>query len=214
MGMLEKKSISITRLKLSTCTSVWSKQASWKEKHLDYEIETRHHLTETPYQNACRLKRKASRLRDWNKVIASCSTRSSSVLKRKASRLRDWNEFMEPAIPPLIKLEKKSISITRLKPADKQTLEPVPRQSWKEKHLDYEIETYHGQHTLVCLFDSWKEKHLDYEIETWIGNGITISRSNLKRKASRLRDWNFHRHLDCYQIYAWKEKHLDYEIET
>ena len=40
--------------------------------------------------------------------------------------------------------------------------------TWKEKHLDYEIETYSGKYTWACSTSAWKEKHLDYEIETII----------------------------------------------
>ena len=66
----------------------------------------------------------------------------ASRLKRKASRLRDWN-----------------ISLLLEKTAKEPT--------WKEKHLDYEIET--TRENLIRdlrLMASWKEKHLDYEIET------------------------------------------------
>ena len=38
--------------------------------------------------------------------------------------------------------------------------------SWKEKHLDYEIETYNIYILTTVDALSWKEKHLDYEIET------------------------------------------------
>ena len=63
-------------------------------------------------------------------------------------------------------------------------------QAWKEKNLDYEIETYRRSWVVVSLKSTWKEKNLDYEIETFIS----------------------HR---CRPVaLPWKEKNLDYEIET
>ena len=38
--------------------------------------------------------------------------------------------------------------------------------SWKEKMLDYEIETWRSIIVLPIPSNSWKEKMLDYEIET------------------------------------------------
>ena len=86
-------------------------------------------------------------------------------LKRKVSRLRDWNlplRMLHVSLTSL--LEKKSISITRLK---LKVLISASTHfwSWKEKYLDYEIETLLG----VAWSHSsrhWKEKYLDYEIET------------------------------------------------
>ena len=64
--------------------------------------------------------------------------------------------------------------------------------TWKEKHLDYEIETSNHQSTEGGFQSTWKEKHLDYEIET--------------------RELAVFWQMMCN--YPWKEKHLDYEIET
>ena len=117
-----------------------------------------------------------------------------TTLKRKASRLRDWNRTQRSGNPWGV-------------------------WSWNEKHLDYEIETrYWPSHARPPGWDSWNEKHLDYEIETETGvcgsccqegsletKSISITRlkqgkvprrpdgcrRNLKRKASRLRDWNW-----------------------
>ena len=62
--------------------------------------------------------------------------------------------------------------------------------TWKEKNLDYEIETADGRDTYGTYF-TWKEKNLDYEIET-----TTL--------------------VACFTMHlqTWKEKNLDYEIET
>ena len=122
--VLEKKSISITRLKLRTCqrwVARW--MVPWKEKHLDYEIETvsRH----VGHHRTSHLKRKASRLRDWNlsmnqlqpidnnqlekKSISITRLKHGNLwdrrnaafyLKRKASRLRDWSSsYFQPSNP-------------------------------------------------------------------------------------------------------------------
>ena len=142
--------------------------------------------------------------------------------------------------------------------------EIVDFETWNQKHLDYEIET----NTIVpgiVDFETWNQKHLDYEIETYICQdlkdceefleikSISITRlklctepgsdslwSDLKSKASRLRDWNgsWIRCLSwavClleiksisitrlkqfiglwwHLVYpSWNQKHLDYEIET
>ena len=64
-------------------------------------------------------------------------------------------------------------------------------ETWKDKTLDYEIET--GKKiTLGLVLFSWKDKTLDYEIET-MG-----CRSPIPSTTSR----------------TWKDKTLDYEIET
>ena len=86
-------------------------------------------------------------------------------------------------------LEKIRFSITRLKPF----AIIIPWQSdfsWKDKILDYEIETrithgFRGQSL------AWKDKILDYEIETsgWISVKSPLA-------------------------LTWKDKILDYEIET
>ena len=88
------------------------------------------------------------------------------TLKREDTRFRDWNSRTAP----------------------------IPNSqagSWKEKILDYEIETFSGKEGLRFLENSWKEKILDYEIETT----SYAARRNV---------------LCC----TWKEKILDYEIET
>ena len=61
---------------------------------------------------------------------------------------------------------------------------------WKDKILDYEIETWSNSSLPLLLCFTWKDKILDYEIETvvvFLGAGVVI---------------------------PWKDKILDYEIET
>ena len=169
---------------------------TWKEKHLDYEIETIwKHSPSLRCQDS--LKRKASRLRDWNRSTTRVPSIAVVNLKRKASRLRDWNVGEADGAGLFCEtenLEKKSISITRLKLRSKPTrplcLTPS---AWKEKHLDYEIETMRDTLAGVTHGNILLEK-----------KSISITRlkpplpsiSNkpcplgLKRKASRLRDWN------------------------
>ena len=87
-------------------------------------------------------------------------------------------------------LEKKRPSITRLKLQNRISGKKINFQTWKEKTLDYEIETELCRLGLIRL-PSWKEKTLDYEIET-------------RRKSQ-----------GAYRLhFPWKEKTLDYEIET
>ena len=63
-------------------------------------------------------------------------------------------------------LEKKSISITRLKLSKSGGL-ALGLLAWKEKYLDYEIETRYAGFSMVVT-GPWKEKYLDYEIETYV----------------------------------------------
>ena len=67
----------------------------------------------------------------------------------------------------------------------------APVSAWKDKTLDYEIET--PKVTARChtkSTGSWKDKTLDYEIETLCRPGKTTPK------------------------FTWKDKTLDYEIET
>ena len=138
------------------------------------------------------LKRKVSRLRDWNfNPLIFCVAPHTS-LKRKVSRLRDWNAMcLKPYTHPL--------------------------RTWNEKYLDYEIETdvlstvdyvkdvirletksiSITRLKLHILFDTrtpaslaWNEKYLDYEIETCSAFPTSTPRNFLKRQVPRLRDWN------------------------
>ena len=184
------------------------------------------------------LKRKASRLRDWNCRISRQARQSPDYLKRKASRLRDWNEIpiaFDAAVRNLkrkasrlrdwnflprvrdradVHLKRKASRLRDWNVPSYTCFRKALSAAWKEKHLDYEIETQKRRYTLDSAYP-WKEKHLDYEIETgkhaFVGwplinlekKSISITRlklgstgskilgiSPLKRKASRLRDWN------------------------
>ena len=67
-------------------------------------------------------------------------------LKRKDSRLRDWNAIAAAGTGTgLDTLEKKRFSITRLKPHAPFAQPMKDRATWKEKILDYEIETFKSQ---------------------------------------------------------------------
>ena len=140
---------------------------AWKEKILDYEIETP--------------------ITEYEKHPIG------GGLKRKDSRLRDWNCMFGKRIVQ------------------------IKNDTWKEKILDYEIETFICMNNNRLKRGSWKEKILDYEIETiclCCGSHISIG-GDLKRKDSRLRDWNSAEWSSRGTIYrTWKEKILDYEIET
>ena len=63
---------------------------------------------------------------------------------------------------------------------------------------------------------AWKEKNLDYEIETVsVVDTPSFCLSYLKRKEPRLRDWNNTVAAPILLLaLTWKEKNLDYEIET
>ena len=115
--------------------------ATWKEKTLDYEIETKRLCSYT--LNSNNLKRKDPRLRDWN--------------KKKARGVRGG----------------------------------VPLEPWKEKTLDYEIETRHRSRILCYGFPGLEKKRpsitrlkLNKISKTFVGLVF------LKRKDPRLRDWN------------------------
>ena len=94
----------------------------------------------------------------------------------------------------IYRLEKIRFSITRLKRADKPILLPCLRKTWKDKILDYEIETNSDDALAEQVYQlTWKDKILDYEIET--GSHAASSSSWILQG-------------------TWKDKILDYEIET
>ena len=186
---LEKRRYSITRLKPGRRTSRMRSGWTWKEKILDYEIETWHvipiprlclllekrrysitrlkRLTNATHSLPIRMleKRRYSITRLKHKEFDTVEAMFAETLKREDTRLRDWNN----------KRERRT---------------PVNQIPWKEKILDYEIETESGFPSAYHKL-SWKEKILDYEIETATINNPPKSR-----------------------IWTWKEKILDYEIET
>ena len=172
------------------CSTPKTPYSSWKEKYLDYEIETS--VTVRISKIVYCLKRKVSRLRDWNFGIPNITAANGRLEKKSISITRLKHADTQPIDGLLITLEKKSISITRLKhvPVIIRAV-PLLRASWKEKYLDYEIETL--QKHLEChnFITPWKEKYLDYEIETrYMTAVVVVNRWDLKRKVSRLRDWN------------------------
>ena len=266
---LEKRRYSITRLKPLLCRNYrrrrWNLKREdtrlrdwndcrktfhicawflpWKEKILDYEIET----DTTRFVSSSTisaLKREDTRLRDWNydthgglPGADGLEKRRYSItrlkllvfimmllffgfyLKREDTRLRDWNIGAPLGIVHASDLEKRRYSITRLKRGRDHNLR-WRISTWKEKILDYEIETPTRQRPIENL-STWKEKILDYEIETqglveqtgtwtrlWLEKRrYSITRlkrpaitqvgniaSRLKREDTRLRDWNVKPH--------------------
>ena len=161
--LLEKKSISITRLKRFWLDDHPRRgNLPWKEKYLDYEIET---------------------------MGGGGGSSPSYPWKEKYLDYEIETLYPISQTLKLTVLEKKSISITRLKPEVEQP-PCVVRSSWKEKYLDYEIETH----------VTWKTRHNFSSLEK---KSISITRLKLpplyrldmpyfalKRKVSRLRDWN------------------------
>ena len=113
---------------------------AWKEKNLDYEIETNRDAGDRNYPSPLEKKRT-----------------SITRLKPKTSSHQTWIG---------VSLEKKRTSITRLKLRTCRRAHPLYLKTWKEKNLDYEIETSSSRRV----------------------NGSFIG--YLKRKEPRLRDWN------------------------
>ena len=219
-----------------------SRRITWKEKILDYEIET---FGSGSFSKSClNLKRKDSRLRDWNKMRLIAATRWRSLtwkekildyeiettrvfkktsliallekkrfsitrlkqsgllplvldmflLKRKDSRLRDWNWSINLfRSRDLTGLEKKRFSITRLKRDFSDPFFVLFYVLEKKRFSITRLKRSAIYRAVVADHcETWKEKILDYEIETNIClPAVAGTRcSNLKRKDSRLRDWN------------------------
>ena len=90
------------------------------------------------------------------------------------------------------------------------------RQTWKDKTLDYEIETTRILLTVDTGDNAWKDKTLDYEIET------LDRRQHGYRENHTWKDKTLDYEIETMQIFAqmwpkflsWKDKTLDYEIET
>ena len=141
----------------------------WKEKTLDYEIET-------PVEQMYYV---------HDATFAPLEKKRPSITRLKQCNFGRWLHPTRTAA-----LEKKRPSITRLK----QRILPVPP-----------LDT-----------DTWKEKTLDYEIETPSQYPFVSLLSSLKRKDPRLRDWNAPTNdgITATADATWKEKTLDYEIET
>ena len=194
MWVLEKIRFSITRLKQH---AQWVSHAfqknSWKDKILDYEIET------------CLL---------WCQRLGVDTPWKDKILDYEIETIYN----MEVSEWNVCSLEKIRFSITRLKLGRSHSLWSRFFHPWKDKILDYEIETciaflcqsewlpflekirfsitrlkqLIGMWKTMTIYVAWKDKILDYEIET-----------------------NPHPpHHGCRYRTSWKDKILDYEIET
>ena len=213
---LEKKRFSITRLKrvsfVSTQSVVtvslkrkdsrlrdWNESVvnpegshfyAWKEKILDYEIETK-----LIFGDTCMLlflEKKRFSITRLKRSVSVDGRRHCSFLKRKDSRLRDWNQVDEfQDVSPDLWLEKKRFSITRLKRSVFSLAYDCRTGAWKEKILDYEIETR------IC------------STEAGIGQMLEKKRFSI----TRLKQIGTLANRPV-SVQAWKEKILDYEIET
>ena len=141
---------------------------TWKEKILDYEIETLHRTTRRQRWHGLEKKRFSITRLKLGCLLTNEFT-SCFDLKRKDSRLRDWNS---------------NWSIGS---------KPSSPKSWKEKILDYEIETgiktgflsYQRRRLEKKRFSITRLKHMPLVFDSSGG------RLGLKRKDSRLRDWNW-----------------------
>ena len=91
----------------------------------------------------CALKRKVSRLRDWNRIDIELEAKlvSAGLEKKSISITRLKQPDNLELLSAGAALEKKSISITRLKRKLETGCPPHAAAPWKEKYLDYEIET-------------------------------------------------------------------------
>ena len=240
-SQLEKKRFSITRLKRVSAPPRQSQFSELEKKRF----------------SITRLKQSRWGLFDQ---------RRNACLKRKDSRLRDWNLLtLSSALGVGGATWKEKILDYEIETSQPQLSCALPSSPWKEKILDYEIETRPPAQPWQSRFPTWKEKILDYEIETKLQMSVRLIFFDLKRKDSRLRDWNWEGKLsewDClgvlekkrfsitrlkqsffftpdassaklekkrfsitrlkrcfsprlrHIICAWKEKILDYEIET
>ena len=190
---------------------------TWKEKILDYEIETNPFGPSMSGQPPP-LKREDTRLRDWNRWKTGDLGKKPDSWKEKILdyEIETRTTTRLPGVKSPFWLEKRRYSITRLKQAcgfqevqlDRFGLKredtrlrdwnrPTRKminltgKTWKEKILDYEIETSISAVAFTIL-PAWKEKILDYEIETfkvifWCDSATQV---DLKREDTRLRDWN------------------------
>ena len=113
-------------------------------------------------------------------------------------------------------LEKIRFSITRLKQWRRHKTQRCREGAWKDKILDYEIETFRDAHSKLVYLLSWKDKILDYEIETLHPVKHSPATSYLEKirfSITRLKLYG----NSVYRNKAgssWKDKILDYEIET
>ena len=155
---------------------------TWKEKILDYEIETRTRHRRMLRSTRC-LKREDTRLRDWNDNKEDMTEAQwDSVLKREDTRLRDWNMLAGSTA--------KGVSV-----------------SWKEKILDYEIETHRSDDRETNPNVHLKRE--DTRLRDWNFAVVAGSRTenlSLKREDTRLRDWNLYQSGTPSTMRRWLEK--------
>ena len=209
---------------------------SWKDKILDYEIETQNHkYTES---HAVYLKRQDTRLRDWNysgtfriqfeteleKTRYSITRlkqhtierqpHQNGDLKRQDTRLRDWNGVIGYPATLRLALKRQDTRLRDWNFAYGLPRQPVPL-AWKDKILDYEIETrWYGDGSGSRAF---LEK-TRYSITRLKPYGVVSLRQVLchlektRYSITRLKRSS----TSCASIAAisWKDKILDYEIET
>ena len=192
---LEKKRFSITRLKHLRTVDGTHLTYSWKEKILDYEIETSNKRYSSVDRLAFLEKKRFSITRLKLLQLGIQPYRIAWLEKKRFSITRLKRSIWCTELYRRLALEKKRFSITRLKRRDCSSARNGCPGAWKEKILDYEIETWSVQSHFSPGRRSWKEKILDYEIETatQIFSLLTVHRIDLKRKDSRLRDWNVSR---------------------
>ena len=159
---------------------------------LDYEIETVGRPLYRSWIGYAVEKKRCSitRLKLWRSL---CGIQLWDRLKRKDARLRDWN------------------------PTEYQPPKHWTKYRWKEKMLDYEIETWPYVSSIFISMVVLKRK--DARLRDWNfepGTGDYQALPELKRKDARLRDWNVSLNwtLAVRANLSWKEKMLDYEIET
>ena len=114
---------------------------TWKDKILDYEIET------------------------WCKTNNQCWYVSLEKIRFSITRLKLWNGFC--SFTEFFTWKDKILDY-EIETSLFQKQSCSTPFAWKDKILDYEIETMPSLIHLImkCNEDTWKDKILDYEIET------------------------------------------------
>ena len=140
------------------------KYRDWKDKILDYEIET-----EPPAEGAVG-QSTLEKIRFSITRLKRNSRNSQQLFARHwKDKILDYEIETQDHIDtyqPKVEVEKIRFSITRLKTRWCRRGTESPTCHWKDKILDYEIETSGVQHSHGMRSSSWKDKILDYEIET------------------------------------------------
>ena len=131
------------------------------------------------------LKRKEPRLRDWNTDTTILAGLNRILEKKRTSITRlKHGSVLWKAIQAGF-LEKKRTSITRLKLRRSVSTSTAASMTWKEKNLDYEIETDAVLDKYLNL-PTWKEKNLDYEIETLMCVDLSTYHRRLEKKRTSI----------------------------